>query len=91
MASIETIGEAFNNGWQVSASCRHGTMDTGSSSRKCDWKYPLDMMTLVATRGRDFPMADLGDRLRCPRCGSRKISVMYVTPSNGSKRTATSR
>ncbi|MBP2462063.1 MULTISPECIES: hypothetical protein [unclassified Rhizobium] len=45
MSEIGTIGDAFNQGWQLSAACRHGLVDTGSSSRKCDWKYNLDMTT----------------------------------------------
>jgi hypothetical protein len=66
MSEIGTIGDAFNQGWQLSAACRHGLVDTGSSSRKCDWKYNLDMTTLVATRGRDFPIDRVSERLRCP-------------------------
>lgn len=88
MSEIGTIGDAFNQGWQLSAACRHGLVDTGSSSRKCDWKYNLDMTTLVATRGRDFPIDRVSERLRCPRCGSRKISVFFVTPSMPTRRTA---
>jgi len=50
--------------------------------RECDWRYELDMMTLVATRGRDFPLAMLSGRLRCPRCGSRKVALSF-TPGDG--------
>ncbi|PKA38976.1 hypothetical protein CWR43_35195 [Rhizobium sullae] len=88
MSSIETIGEAWNAGWEFSATCRGGTMDTGMSSRKCDWKYQLDTMTLLATRGRDFPIMNLADRFRCPRCGSRSIRVLFITPGSGSRKTA---
>ncbi|RVJ38498.1 hypothetical protein CN180_22190 [Sinorhizobium medicae] len=44
------------------------------------------MLTLVATRGRDFPMAMLASRLRCPRCGSRMVSVVFMPPSEGDRR-----
>ncbi|RWX36691.1 hypothetical protein EHI43_08770 [Rhizobium leguminosarum] len=64
-------------------------MDTGSSSRKCDWKHSLDMMTLVATRGRDFPILNLAARLRCPRCGSRRLRVMFLPPSAAPRHRAT--
>jgi hypothetical protein len=40
------------------------------------------MATLVATRGRDFPPAGLESRLRCPRCGSRQITVMFEVPKH---------
>ncbi|TBG52612.1 hypothetical protein ELG74_36575 (plasmid) [Rhizobium leguminosarum] len=89
MAEIETIGEAWNAGWKFSATCRHGTMDTGMSSRKCDWKYDLDTMTLLATRGRDFPIMRLSERLRCPRCGSRDIRVLFVLPGSTNRKSAT--
>ncbi|TAW54625.1 hypothetical protein ELG63_36605 [Rhizobium leguminosarum] len=66
-------------------------MDTGSSSRKCDWKFELCTTTLLATRGRDFPVFDLKDRLRCPRCGSRSISVMPVIPGAPNRKSASRR
>lgn len=90
MAEIETIGQAWNAGWQISARCVHGKVDNGQSARKCDWKYGLDLMTLVATRGRDFPLARVAERLRCPRCGCRDISVLYHVPAIGPRESATS-
>jgi hypothetical protein len=41
----------------------------------------LDMQTLVCTRGRDFPVAHLAERLRCPRCGCRRVAVMFDPPA----------
>lgn len=41
----------------------------------------LDMETLVWTRGRAFPLAWLQERLRCPTCGSRRITIAYILPS----------
>ncbi|WP_234823080.1 hypothetical protein [Ensifer adhaerens] len=41
------------------------------------------MLTLVTTRGRDFPLALLASRLRCPRCGSRLVSVAFIPPAGG--------
>jgi hypothetical protein len=35
------------------------------------------METLVWTRGRDFPLSRLHVRLKCPRCGARRIAVMF--------------
>ncbi|MCZ4076263.1 hypothetical protein [Agrobacterium sp. LMR679] len=51
---VETIGEAFNADWQLFARCVDGRVDLGHAALKCEWRYDLDMMTLVATRGRDF-------------------------------------
>jgi hypothetical protein len=32
-------------------------------------------------RGRDFPLAHIAQRLRCPRCGCRRVGVMFGPPS----------
>ena len=36
------------------------------SIRECVWTYDLDMLTLVSTRGRDFPLSDISSRLAAP-------------------------
>ena len=41
--------------------------------RECGYRAELDMETLECTRGRGFPLARLAERLRCPRCGRRKV------------------
>jgi hypothetical protein len=51
------------------------------SVRDCLYRRELDMETLVCTRGRDFPLVKLDTRLRCPRCGSRRVSVGFIVPS----------
>jgi hypothetical protein len=35
--------------------------------RDCGFRCQLDLETLVCTRGRNFPLGRLADRLRCPR------------------------
>ena len=50
--------------------------------REYSFNQDLDMMTLVATRGGDFHMARLAERLRCPRCGSRHIRVVWIFPDS---------
>lgn len=82
---VETIGEAFSEGWQLRARCAYGNREGMKSVRRCTWTYDLDMLTLVATRGRDFPMAMLASRLRCPRCGSRSVSVVFMPPTEGGR------
>jgi hypothetical protein len=47
------------------------------SVRECTGRFLLDMQTLVWTRGRDFPLARLENRLRCTRCGSRRVSILF--------------
>ena len=50
--------------------------------RPCGYRKYLDLETLVCTRGRDFPLARIAERLRCPRCGCRRVAVMFGPPSS---------
>lgn len=85
-AMVETIGEAFSLGWQLKARCAYGNREGMKSVRRCTWSYDLDMLTLVATRGRDFPLSMVASRLRCLRCGSRTVTVVFVPPTEGDRR-----
>jgi len=82
--AVETIGEAYCLGWRIIARCKHGRSDENprtQSSRGCNYRKELDMESLVWTRGRGFPLSRLESRLRCPRCGSRDVVVLYQPPS----------
>jgi hypothetical protein len=50
-------------------------------SRECGYRVDLDMETLVCTGGRDFPLARIAEQLRCPRCGCRRVAVMFGPPN----------
>jgi hypothetical protein len=79
---VKTLGDALNASWRVTMRCawgKHGRMKT---KRECTYRHEFDITTLVATRSRDFPIAQLEQRLRCPRCGSRRIAVMFDVPKN---------
>lgn len=77
-----TLGEALSQGWRIKVRCTRGREDEErrKSSRECRDRQELDVETLVCTRGRDFPLALLYNRLKCPRCGSRHIDVRYGPP-----------
>ena len=79
--SVETLGEAFSAGWRVTMRCAWGNRDGMKNIRECTHRLELDMATLVATRGRDFPLSRLETRLRCPRCGSRRVAVLFDVPT----------
>jgi DNA-directed RNA polymerase subunit RPC12/RpoP len=66
----------------ASPRCGFGKEDNRTSVRECVFRQDLDMATLVWTRGRDFPLSRLESRLRCPRCGSRNVVVLYQPPAN---------
>lgn len=78
--SVETIGEAFALGWRVTARCAFGTRDGMKSVRECVYREELDLATLVWTRGAAFPIARLESRLKCPRCGSRRVALLFDMP-----------
>ena len=78
---IETIGQAREYGWRITARCAKGREDhAGKSSRPCQHRYELDLETLLWMRGARFPLSRLSGFLKCPRCGSRQIAVMFDIP-----------
>lgn len=78
----ETLGEAHDLGWRVRVRCAFGKRGGMKSIRECTLSAYLDLPTLLWTRGRDFPLAILGDRLKCPACSSREVAVMFIPPAN---------
>jgi hypothetical protein len=83
---IETLGDAWTHGLKAKMACAYGNREGLKSIRECTYRLDLNMETLIATRGRDFPIARLAERLRCPRCGSRQIRVIWDLPSQGDRR-----
>jgi hypothetical protein len=55
--------------------------------RKCVYRKQLDLETLVATRGPNFPFSRLESRLMCPACGNRRVTVVFEPPSNAKVQT----
>lgn len=82
---VETLGDAYSLGWRVRMRCLDDGREGLKHRRRCDLRLELDVETLCATRGRDFPIARLAERLRCPRCGCRQISVMFEPPSGAGR------
>ena len=88
---ISTIGEAHDLGWRISVACAFGKRDGMKSIRECVASVDLDLKTLVWTRGRDFPIDMLATRMKCIRCGSRRVRVLYSGPTNSSAARAVGR
>jgi hypothetical protein len=78
--AVETLGEAMDFSWRVTVRCAFGPSDGMKRVRECVYGGELDMQTLVWTRGRDFPLARLESRLKCPRCGSRQVRLAFSVP-----------
>jgi len=60
---IETLGEALDAGWRLTARCARGKREAMKTVRACVETYELDLRTLVWTRGRAFPLSSLETRL----------------------------
>jgi hypothetical protein len=80
--SIETLGDALSAGWRIRVRCAWGPRDAMKRIRECVYGAELDLPTLVWTRGVTFPIGRLESRLKCPRCGSRRVMVLFEPPSN---------
>lgn len=79
--AIETLQDALSAGWRVHAHCIDGQVDYTRSSAKCRYRAELDLETLVWTRGRNMALAGLNDRMMCPRCGNRRVNLIFEPPT----------
>jgi hypothetical protein len=82
---VETLADALAAQWRVLVRCNGAGRIDGAqsrSSRECTYRHELDTETLVWTRGRDFPVNRLAERLRCPRCGSRYVRILFDPPNS---------
>jgi hypothetical protein len=77
---IETLSEALNAGWRIHARCLVGAVDNTGSRAKCRYQAELSLETLVWTRGRNMSLAGLRERMMCPRCGNRRVNLIFDPP-----------
>ena len=82
---IETLKDALSAGWRVHARCLGGELEYTRSTAKCRYQAELSLETLVWTRGRNMPLAGLNDRMMCPRCGNRRINLMFEPPAGAGR------
>jgi hypothetical protein len=85
LTEVETLGLARGLGWKVHMRCAHGYRESTRSIRKCVYRKQLDLDTLVAIRGPNFPLSRLESRLMCPACGNRRVTVVFEPPSNAAR------
>jgi hypothetical protein len=87
---VKTLGEAWKLGWRVRARCVVATTAGHTHQKRytlvCETSADLDMKSLVWTRGEAFPLDQLASRLRCPRCGSRSVQVVFEVPNRPKSR-----
>lgn len=89
-AELPTLAEKDGDAFEVAAlaitaRCALGKRDGMKSIRECHNGFELDLQTLIWTRGRGFPLSSLQTRLRCPRCGSREVRLLYNVPTEPSR------
>jgi hypothetical protein len=77
---VETLGEALAAGRRVHARCLEGTVEYTRSKAKCRHQAELNLETLTWTRGRDMPLSGLRERMMCPRCGNRRVNLIFEPP-----------
>jgi hypothetical protein len=82
---IATLGEAHDLGWRLRVYCREGKGSAMKKHRACTAYLDADLETRVWTRGRDFPIAWLNTRMKCIRCGSRRVVVALEPPPFGNR------
>ena len=75
----------------IAVRCAWGKRDAMKSIRECIASVDLDLETLVWTRGRAFPLDSLASRMKCPRCGSRRVRLLFHPPPGSSAIRATRR
>ncbi len=77
---IETLAQARDAGVKITACCAWGRREAMKSIRECKVSIRLDLETLIWTRGAEFPVSMLAERLKCPRCGSRRVALLFDLP-----------
>jgi hypothetical protein len=48
----------------------------------------LDLETMQWTHGRTYPIGRLSDYLGCPKCGTRHVLVLWISPPNATHQPA---
>lgn len=74
---MDTLGDALAGGWIIDLRCQRPSRIGTTKVGRCQYSMTLDLKTLVATRGRAFPVNLLQSRLKCPQCGDRRVAVVF--------------
>jgi hypothetical protein len=77
---IATLNDISTQSIRLRARCSRSRRPGMKAVPECTYQMELDIETLVCTRGRAFPVSMLPDRLKCPRCGWPRMTVIYDLP-----------
>jgi hypothetical protein len=79
--TMTTLGDALDAGWRLRAKCEGVTYIDTKLFGGCNEKVELDMRTPVWTRGAASKLTQLPERLKCPKCGSQRMRLVYEVPT----------
>lgn len=74
--TLETLGDAWTYSVRIELRCAAGRGDGMKRRRECAFSHQLDVLTLLCTRGPNFPISRLSERMMCPMCHSRRVRVL---------------
>lgn len=78
---VDNLGQAFEAGWQLNVRCERRRAGL-KSVRSCPGTQTLDLGTILWTHGAACPIGYLHGRLRCPKCGTLDVLVLWSTPGS---------
>jgi hypothetical protein len=78
---IETLANARDPGVRITARCACGKRERMKSVSEYKASVRLGLDTLIWRRGAAFPVSMIEGRLKCPRCGSWRIVLLFDFPS----------
>ena len=78
--AIETLLDLYHARGRVHFRCAYGRREGLKSIRECTFRYEPDLMTMMITRGRRCEIVDLKRKMRCPMCGSLRVTVGVTLP-----------
>ncbi len=80
VAKVQYLSTAYHAGWQVTLKCERSRQGL-KSVKPCRFQpFALDLASLVAALGHEFPIDQLERRLQCPGCGSRHFTLAWIAP-----------
>jgi hypothetical protein len=77
---VETLGEALPPAGASMRAALEGPLEYTRSAAKCRHQAELNLETLAWTRGRNMPLSGLRERMMCPRCGNRRVNLIFEPP-----------
>jgi hypothetical protein len=80
--AIETVRDVWQAGGRIHFRCTWGRRAGLKTIRECGFRYDLDLMTFMITRGRACLVTELKGKVRCPMCGSRDVAIGITLPGS---------